>query len=365
MLQKACARGSRFDRKVVFFGCPLDCDERHDSVEEKRAAAEGSEGDEDPYEGVMKFLREEVGGTLWEEAGSMEVPGWLRPIPDPSELERVAVEHFVDFIDRDGCREFARRVGDLIEDRIFPRIPCMIAVDHSLTGGAYGRVSKFYGKEAVSLVVLDSHTDAIPVSILSEAIMYDMETNPASPHDPNDPFLRNRPESFNACSFIYSLLEEEWVDPKNLYIIGVGDYPPKQAFRVKDTRIKRYVGLYAGLKRRGATILTKKDLLAAPSRVKAVLGKIDTPYLYISVDMDIGARNAVEGVRFRDRQGLNEKQLYGIADRLGELISEGHRLAGMDVMEMNPRILDPDSHGGGDRTFRIAANLIKKICFGM
>ena len=365
MSQKGQSAGACFDRKVVFFGCPLDCDERHDSVEEKRAAAEAFVRDEDPYEGVMRFLREEVEGTLWEEAGSMEVPEWLRPIPDLRELGRVAVQHFVAFIDRDGCREFAHRVGDLIEDRIFPRIPCMIAVDHSLTGGAYGRVAKLYGKDAVSLVVLDSHTDALPVSILSEAIMYDMETNPSSPHDPNDPFLRNRSESFNACSFIYSLLEEEWVVPKNLYIIGISDYPPKQAFRVKDTRIKRYVGLYAGLKRRGATILTKKDLLTSPSRVKAVLGKVDTPYLYISVDMDIGARNAVEGVRFRDRQGLNEKQLYGIADRLRELISEGRRLAGMDVMEMNPRISDPDSPGGEDPTFRIAANLIKKICFGM
>jgi arginase family enzyme len=93
------------------------------------------------------------------------------------------------------------------------------------------------------------------------------------------------------------------------------------------------------------------------------LGRIETPYLYVSIDMDIGARNALEGVRFRNWQGLNERQLYAIADYIMEPLSQGTRLAGMDLTEINPRTAGVSSPHGRDRTYQIALNLIKKLCF--
>ena len=352
-------------RKVAFFGCPLDSDERDESIQEKHALMEAGQEFKDPYSSIMELIRNEVDSPLWEEKGSIEVPAWLLPSPPSTHKEQISVDHFVSFTDEDGCRRHADLVGDFIADHIFPDIPCMLAVDHSLTGGAFRRLAELYSPGEMSLIVLDSHTDAIPVSLLSGAIQYDIETNKNSVHDPNDPFLLNRAESYNSCSFLYHLLEEGVVEPKNLYIIGVSDYPPKRSFRIKDQRIKRYVGLYAGLKKKGVKIVTKKDLLMNPSKLRAILGRIETPYLYVSIDMDIGARNALEGVRFRNWQGLNERQLYAIADYIMEPLSQGTRLAGMDLTEINPRIADLSSPPGRDRTYQIALNLIKKLCFGM
>ena len=354
-----------FGRKVVFFGCPLDSDERDESIQDKLALIETGRQGEDPYSFIMEFIRKEVDQHYWEEKGSIEIPEWLSPMPPLRQKEKIIVDNFVGFIDEDGCRRYADQVGDLIADHIFPNIPCLLAVDHSLTGGAFRRLVDLYRPEDISLIVLDSHTDASPVSILSDAIRYDIETNKNSVHDPNDPFLINRAESYNSCSFLYHLLEEDVLVPKNLYIIGTSDYPPKRSFRIKDQRIKRYVGLFTGLKKRGVKIITKKDLLMSPSKVRALLRGIDTPYLYISVDMDIGARNALEGARFRNWQGLNERQIYSIADYLGELLSEGACLAGMDLTEINPRKAEPSFAPERDRTYPIALNLIKKLCFGI
>ena len=352
-------------QKVVFFGCPLDSDERDESIQEKHSILEAGQEFKDPYYSTMELIRKEVDSRLWEEKGSIEVPAWLLPSPPSTHKEQISVDSFVSFIDDDGCRRYADLVGDLIADHIFPAIPCMIAVDHSLTGGGFRRLAELYNPAKISLIVLDSHTDAIPVSLLSGAIQYDIETNKNSVHDPNDPFLLNRSESYNSCSFLYHLLEEGVVEPKNLYIIGVSDYPPKHSFRIKDQRIKRYVGLYAGLKKKGVKIVTKKDLLMTPSKVRAVLGRIETPYLYVSIDMDIGARNALDGVRFRNWQGLNERQLYTIADYIMGPLSKGTRLSGMDLSEINPRTAGATFPNGSDRTYQIALNLIKKLCFGI
>ena len=351
------------DKKVVFFGCPMDSDERDESVQEKLAAISYGPKEDDPYSSVMALIRNEVGQSLWEEIGSLDVPDWLRPIPPAGEKENINVDNFVSFIDNDGCRTFANMIGEHVVEKIYPQIPCMLAVDHSLTGGVFKKLATLASPEKVSLVVLDSHTDALPVSISSGAIAYDMDTNPHSLYNSNDPYLKNRPESYNASSFLYHLLEEGVVQPKNLYIIGIGDYPPKHSFRIKDPRIKRYSGHFSGLKKRGVTLITKKDLLSSPSKVHTIIDHIETPNMYISIDMDIGAGNALQGVRFRNRQGLNEKQIYRLSGLLRNVISKGVRLVGLDLNEFNPRI---SNYGvANDRVYRIASNLIRRICFGL
>ena len=349
--------------KVVFLGCPLDPDEKHDSIQEKCSAMRGMGTTDDPYEAVMEIIRREVRAELWEEKGSVSVSDWLRPVPPPEERSRVTAEQFVDFIDRDGCRTFADRLAVWI-DEILPAVPCLIGVDHSLTGGTLRPLARRYGAENLAVVILDSHTDAVPMPVLSDAIQYDIETNPASVYDRNDPLLYHRADSYNASSFLHHLLMEEVVLPRNLYLIGVGDFPDKRAVRIRDERMARYVGVYTALKKRGVTLVTKKECLVNPSKVKTLLGRMSQPYLYVSVDMDIGARNAVEGVRFRDRQGLQERQIYALVDILRGILSRGTRLAGLDVVEFNPRRAG-SPFSGGDPTYRIAANLIERIAFGM
>ena len=352
------------ERKIVFFGCPLDADERHESIQEKLAFKGVRRTVDDPYEGVMKIIRQEIDPGLWSEKGSMDLPSWLRPIPPLMDEDKITTEAFAAFMDSGGFQTYAQKVGELIENSIFPEIPCMLAVDHSLTGGVFKKLVELYEPAKVSLVVLDSHTDAIPMSILSETIQYDIDTNPDTVHDRNDPFLYHRPDSYNTCSFLYHLLAEELVSPRDLYIIGISDYPPKRAFRIKDPRVENYVSLFSELKRKGVTLLTKNDLLISPSKIKNILNHIRTPYIYISIDLDIGARNGVEGVRFLERQGLNEKQIYGVVDLFKNLLRNGVQLAGMDVTEINSRTAGENHATGEDRTYRIAANIIKKFFAG-
>jgi arginase family enzyme len=349
------------DKKIVFFGCPLDGDERHESIREKLAFIGVKKSVDDPYEGIMEIIRQEIDPGLWLEKGSLDIPSWLRPIPSLADKGKITTETFVDFMDHGGFETYAQKIGDFIATHIFPNIPCMLAVDHSLTGGAFKKLVELYGAENVSLIVLDSHTDVIPMSILSETIQYDIDTNPDTVHDRNDPFLYHRPDSYNACSFLYHLLAEKLVRPQDLYIIGISDYPPKRAFRIKDLRVENYVALFSELKRKGVTILTKNDLLISPSKMKNILSHITTPYVYVSIDLDIGARNGVGGVRFLERQGLNEKQIYGVVDLFKTLLCNRVQLAGMDVTEINPRRAGENYATGGDRTYRIAANIIKKL----
>ena len=46
---------------------------------------------------------------------------------------------------------------------------------------------------------------------------------------------------------------------------------------------------------------------------------------------------------------------------LGDLLSKGVRLAGMDLTEINPRKAGGHLPTGEDQTYRIAANIIKKL----
>jgi arginase family enzyme len=355
-------RGSK--EKIVFFGCPLDGDERHESIQEK-LALKGVKGIlDDPYEGIMEIIRQEVNPEFWSEKGSLDLPSWLRPIPSLADQEKMTTETFVDFIDNGGFETYAQKVGDFIATHIFPDIPCMLAVDHSLTGGAFKKLVELYRPEDISLIVLDSHTDAIPMSAMAGMIQYDIDTNPDTVHDRRDPYLYDRRDSYNASSFLYYLLTEEVLKPQNLYLIGISDYPSKHAFRIKDPRIESYVNIFSELKRKGVTILTKNDFLISPSKTKNILSHIKSPYVYISIDLDIGARNGVEAVRFLERQGLNERQIYRLVDFLKGLLSKEIRLAGMDLTEINPRKAGGHHLTGEDQTYRIAANLIKKLLWG-
>jgi arginase family enzyme len=351
------------DQKVVLFGCPLDCDEKHDAIQEKLAGPYELPHPDDPVIPVAAALAAQIPGSEWKLWGSIDVPGWLRPMPTAEERPRTVVDEFVAFIDRNGCREFADRVAKAVRSEILPDFPCMVAVDHSLTGGVFVALAEYYGQKNISLLVIDSHTDAIPMSKLAQAIAYDMDTNPASVYDKSDPFLYNRPESYNASSFLHHLIADKLIDPRDLYIFGVSDYPGKKAAHIKDPRITEYISAFSGLKRQGATIVTKSECQLKPTKVKILLNKIRTPYVYVSIDMDIGARNALEGVRFRDWQGLSETQIYRLVDTICRAGKAEMQVVGMDITEINPRMAGKRLGGSVDRTYPIAASLVKRVAF--
>ena len=348
---------SSFTSKIAFLGCALDADERQDSIDRKRAVA--GRGGGDPYEEVMALLRPGLEPGCFRELGSLEVPGWLRPIPPAAALDELVLDNFVRFIDGDGCREYAARVSKTVEGLEPGEAPCLICVDHSLAGGAMAALAGRLGAGDVTVVMLDAHLDAVPISVMAGAIEYDMETNPQSLHDPNDPFLRGRADSYNASSFVHYLLAEGVIEPRNLFLVGPADYPPKRALRLKDKRIRAYTGVWSGLRPRGVRLITKDDVLKSPGKLALLFKQIKTPHVYVSIDMDVGARAAVEGVRFTDWQGLNQAVLLRLGREIRKLVDRGVALAGLDVCEFNPRAMGPHR-----RTYQLAADLIGQICYG-
>ncbi len=343
---------------ISFLGCALDCDEKYDSIQEKLSSFNQGLID-DPYYPVLDILRQEIAGQAWSELGSLDIPDWLRPVPKVTDPVALNAESFVKFIDGDGCREYAQYVHDAVYNQILPNIPCMIGVDHSLAGGSIRALSEYYGKDDLSLVIIDSHTDGVPMSCIADAIYYDIDNNPNSIYDRHDPLIYNRTNSYNASSFVYYMLKENIVNPKNIYIIGVSDFPSKRVSRIKDKRIKNYLSAYYYLVENGVKIITKQDFVLNPNRLKAIFKRISTPYLYLSLDMDIGANSACNGVRFRDYVGLKENHIYKLTNLLCNDILNGIKLLGMDVTEFNPR------RANQDNTYNIAANVIKQICFGI
>ena len=349
--------------KIIFFGCPMDCDEKYDSIQEKLNMLRSAGEFDDPLDGVMENLSSDIPKKLWDVTGSLPVPSWLGPKPHSVDHSKINTENFISFIDSNGCKKIADEAGQFVTERILPNVPCMVGIDHSLTGGVYSALSRHYGSQNLSLIIIDTHTDAVPMSALAGAIQYDVDTNPESIHDRNDPFLYNRPDSYNASSFIHNLIAEKQVNAKNLYILGVSDYPGKKSLRIKDPRIKKYTNAYVDLKRKGVKILTKKECALNPKRIKGLLKKISTPYVYVSIDMDIGANNALEGVRFRNWKGLSESKIYKLTDAVAEIFSDSIQLAGMDICEIDPRRAGSVFPFGKDQTYKIAATLIKKIAF--
>ena len=346
-----------FPKKIAFLGCPLDCDEREPAIAEKNTLA-ATAVCKNPYDTLMALLRPQLPPGSFREIGSMEVPEWLRPVPTKHPANPLSVEAFVKFIDAGGCRHWAEKVGKAVAG-ILPDIPCFIGIDHSLSAGVIKEISRVYSPRDITLLVLDSHTDAISTNVMEGLIAYDIETNPHSIHDPEDPFLKCRPESFNASTFLLFLIREGIIMPENLFIVGPSDLPPKKALRIKDSRVQRYVESFAALRKRGVKLLTKADIIAAPSKIKSHIASINTPYLYVSVDMDIGARNALEGVRFTDRAGLNESQILAITREIGKTLKGKVALAAMDLCEFNPRTELLASAHSQDRTLPIAAEIIK------
>lgn len=357
---------STFDKKLMVFGCPVDCDEKFDAIQEKQLFLRTDTGFDDPLNGVMAQLEadpamEKMPADAWENLGSLPVPEWLGPMPGADARSQLTTENMISFIDGDGCRSLANEVADFVFDRVLPHLPLMIGIDHSLTGGLYSALTRHYGKGDVSLIVIDTHTDAVPMSALAGAVQYDAETNPSSVHDTDDPFLYNRPDSYNASSFLDCLIRDGVVDPKNLYLIGVSDFPDKKSLRIKDSRMKRYTNTYLGLRRKGARIITKKECKLSPKKIKGLLNQISTPYAHLSIDMDIGANNALNGVRFRNWTGLNEAAIYKIADIVKQVFTRSIELVGMDICEIDPRTAGTFLPSGRDRTYDIAAELIRKI----
>lgn len=333
----------------TMIGAPLDPDEREALIVRKIEACMGGYAGmafRDPAEGMLKAMPRLEGGRK-----SVEVEEWLLPAPPKEMIFMLTVENFVTFIDSDGCLEYAGKVKDAVRSSL-PDAPLLVGVDHSLSGGAIKALAEEHGGENIRLIVFDSHFDYIPPSIRCGLIHYDMETNPRTKFAPNDPYVFNRPDSYNADSFLTFM--KKVIPPENTYVVGVSDYPPRVALESRDERVKRYVEFYGAVQEEGVHLIRKEEIKSKGEDAKGLLSRTDKPFTYVSVDVDVCANAGLKGARFLDYHGLTASDFYGMVEAVRHSL-RGSRLIGMDFMEFDALTAGATVSGKRDRTYEIMA----------
>jgi arginase family enzyme len=336
-------------------GAPLDPDEREAFIVRKiDSCMKGYPGMafKDPLDGMLKELP-----GLKGKRSAIEIEPWVLPAPPREMLFMLTVENFVTFIDSDGCLEYANKVKDAVRSSL-PATPLLMGVDHSLSGGAIKAIAEEHGGENMRLIVFDSHFDYIPPSIRCSLIHYDMETNPGTKFAPDDPYVFNRPDSYNADSFLSFM--KKVVPPENTYIVGVSDYPPRAAQESVDRRVKDYVDFYRSILEEGVHLIRKEEVKSKGEEAKRLLSTTDKPYTYISVDVDVCANASLRGARFLDYHGLGHSDLYGLAGAISISLRKS-KLAGLDFMEFDAYTAGATASGKKDRTYEIMAEVFRRL----
>jgi arginase family enzyme len=349
-------------KKAKIFGAAFDPDERQAKIANKIAYSRQNYSQlrfRDPYDGAMTQLEKLIQKESFEVAGNLPVEPWLVPSPEHKYVSLLEVDNIVAFIDSDGCREYADKTATFVREKVLPDISVLLGVDHSLTGGCLQAFTKEYGVSEVGLIILDSHFDAVTPSVRCGLIQYDIENNPESPFDPLDPYIRGRLDSYNADSFLHYLINEGKVAPENVLVLGVSDYPPEEAFKVDDERVKRYLSHYLGFEEKSVKIIRKEKIRRDPLSVKRALKKLKANHIYLSVDIDIGANAALRGARFLDYEGLNEEEIYRLIKLVKHRVGRGDTLVGFDILETDVYEAGVRRDGSEDRTYHIEANIAK------
>ena len=306
-----------------FLSCILDPDEREPKIEKKIDAILNP--------GLLKWSdpSEELKKRCGVDFIEIPVESWLKPLPDKSDLPLMTVENFVVFIDSNGCLEYAEDVKNACLG-IDSRIPVFVGVDHSLSGGVVEAISE---KNDLVYVVLDAHFDCILPEIRCGLLQYDAETNPESKYSINNPFIYNRPNSYNADSYMYYLWDWNIVERENTVVAGVVDYPSENAWKIEDDRVQKYLGFYISQEEKGVKIIRAERIRSNPRKIiDSALKECSGDSIYLSIDLDVGANMCCSGVRFSEHNGVSCQTIIEVVKH----IIKKYKLVGVDLCEFDP-----------------------------
>ncbi len=336
---------------VKLFGAALDALDDPERVGLKkayvRARAEGRLPPglpDDPYDALAPGIMEGAGGMV-EDAGKLEIPGWLTPRPRPEDEHLVTPEHYHAFLQENRIRDWTDSCARFVEQEILPRVPCMIAVDHAMTAGPIRALVSRHGPEAVTVVVLDSHFDAVPWELRRT--------------EPETATGAGGSGTHNCGSFLAALLDEGVLLPENLFVAGVSDFP------ASGTTTKDYERAYLSFLEKGVHVYTRDraEKPTFPAELEQDLAQNRGTHLYASLDADAGALSCMNAVRFLDTRGLPETCLLSLATVLKNLIDNGKfRLAGLDVAEVDVHLLGLEGlQGEPDRTVQVCTDFLNRL----
>jgi arginase family enzyme len=348
--------------KIKVFGSSLDVLDGCEKVDIKRAyisalcAGRDLEPNFlDPYDAISS-LDPSLFGKACEKVGKVPIETWLTPKPLCEDLFKVTSENYKAFLEGNGCRRYSELVGDFVNE-ILPSPFVMIGVDHSQTGGILRKLSRHYGPEQISVVILDAHLDMFDFDFLYGVQRQLLGRGGKEGYLPKVLYNNN----FYGCgNFLKFLLKEKVILPKNLFVIGVTDYPSQALKDEEDPEVKRYIHAYTSIIEQGVQIVPKAEAESPDDRVSKVLRRIRTPYVYISIDMDVGAFSSTCAVRFLNTVGMEEDLIYRVVRTVKDAMDRGDvGCLGFDLMEIDVHFAGHFFRGAADRSYDIASNIIR------
>jgi arginase family enzyme len=344
------------------FGVALDVSDDPFSIQLKLASMWARQqgrclAPEDPYEAIIERLGSSKGSIP--HVGRFPLPSWISPRPDSLDRQLVTQEHMKKFLDEDGCLKLADKIKGFVSDQILPDLPVMIGIDHSATGGVVWALSDALGPENLTVVVLDRHFDALPLSLRMEPLLG------KSPHQiagAENAFPIVPDSDLYCCGNFWSyLIDKGVILPENLLFIGVADYPADEV----GPEWEAFRDAYLAFEKQGCSFFPLKEFEGPyeGSLNSFLAARITTPYLYVSLDLDIGSYRCVHAARYMDGPGINRKALMHIANAIARGCRDGRfRLCGLDVMEFNIHLLGiTGKHGVQDMTVPLACDFIRAV----
>jgi arginase family enzyme len=267
-------------------------------------------GFKDPYDFVKGVTDQVVLNNNIKWSGKISVPSWLTPKPEKSDSSRLSVGNLDKFLENDGCWDYALMIADYISREIYPGMPVMIGVDHSLTGGS---IMALTGKHPnLNVVVMDAHFDVMNTERGDEA---DCQMN-----------------YYECGNFLDRLLERKIISPENLWILGVQDEIHREVKEGRDFGRKMDTSV-ASIKKwmeEGVHVVFKHEVQSGHFKLD-----LKGP-TYLSIDMDVGGMSAIYSARFMNSYGLNKVKFLQLLHKVSRCIRLSHQpLVGLDVMEFD------------------------------
>ena len=243
----------------------------------------------------------------------------------------------------------------------------MLGIDHSASGGVVSAVAEHIGPDLLTVIVFDRHFDALPVSLRAAAFGKGKSqglTCPGGSANGDDLPSRHRKARVPpvCCGDFWSyLIDQGIIDPRHMVFVGVADYPPEET----PEEWAAFKEGYRAFEERGCRFFTLGEFTDGyEAKLEAFLEEtISTPYVYVSLDLDVGSYRAVRAARYMDGPGLDARQLLGAARVIRETIQERRLfLAGLDVVEFNMHFLGLRTDDGEkDDTAGVAFQFIRTI----
>lgn len=333
------------------FGVALDASDDPLNLELKRtwmlnmARERGSSIPLDPYDALTDFFGDSFDNRL-KFIGKFPIPSWLSPRPEPEDYQLVNTTKIADFYDTGSLDEINGRLQTFIEEKIFPAVPIMAGVDHSASAGVLSALSNRYGQEDLCVIMLDQHFDAIPLSVRLENAHIETSQIFTNLTRVNSSKFAKDKTLYNCGDFMAHLIDKEIILANNVLYIGVANYPAEKNLPAEKNAFDE---IYIKYEEQGCSFFPLNGFAGdyIEDLTQFIDNKITKPYVYISLDLDVGSFNSTFAARYMDKTGLSQEALIGIAGIIYNKCNREHlQIAGIDIMELNIHFLGIETPGG-------------------